>query len=107
MTPNFSANAVALSRILNLSKHAWIGPFSKPLPVPNTLTMVETVFSGVASDADVRGTLFQGIKFWISQKVPMRSRFLNDVKVKRNRARAWSQSYCLLLRRSMVVRFIL
>lgn len=40
------------------------------------------MFSGVASsDINVQGTLFQGIKFWISQKVPQRSRFLNDVKV--------------------------
>ena len=44
--------------------------------------MAEVVFSGVVSDADVQGTLFQGIKFWISHKVPQRSRFLSDVKVK-------------------------
>lgn len=42
--------------------------------------MAEMVFSGVTNDADVQGTLFQGIKFWISHKVPQRSRFLSDVK---------------------------
>lgn len=80
---------------------------SKLLPLSNTLTMAETVFSGVTGDTGVQGTLFQGIKFWISHKVPQRSRFLSDVKVKSSRARALSKSRCLLLRRSMVGKFFL
>ena len=65
-------------------KHAWglKHSFTKLLPLSGTLTMAEVVFSGVANDTDVQGTLFQGIKFWISLKVPQRLRFLSDVKVK-------------------------
>lgn len=28
------------------------------------------------------GGLFQGIRFWLSQKIPQRSRFINDVRVR-------------------------
>ncbi|CAD6584188.1 MAG: hypothetical protein ASARMPREDX12_001547 [Alectoria sarmentosa] len=42
--------------------------------------MAGIVFNDVADDTDVQGTLFQGIKFWISHKVPQRSRFLSNVK---------------------------
>ncbi|KAM0803527.1 hypothetical protein BDR22DRAFT_945213 [Usnea florida] len=42
--------------------------------------MAGIVLSGIANDTDLHGILFQGIKFWISHKVPQRSRFLNDVK---------------------------
>ena len=44
--------------------------------------MAEVVFSGVADDVDLQGSLFQGIKFWLSQRVPQRSRFINDIKVR-------------------------
>ena len=47
-----------------------------------TITMAKIILSGVSDDADVQGTLFQGTKFWISHKVPQRSRFISDVKVK-------------------------
>ncbi|KAL2044942.1 hypothetical protein N7G274_002717 [Stereocaulon virgatum] len=43
--------------------------------------MAEVVFSGATADAGIQGTLFRGIKFWVSQKVPQRARFINDVKV--------------------------
>ena len=43
--------------------------------------MPEVAFSGVANGTDLQGTLFQGKKFWLSQKVPQRSRFIEDVKV--------------------------
>ena len=43
--------------------------------------MAEVVFSGVNDHSGVQGKLFQGIKFWLSQKVPQRSRFINEVKV--------------------------
>lgn len=43
--------------------------------------MAEVVFSGVSDHTSVQGNLFQGVKFWLSQKVPQRSRFINDIKV--------------------------
>ena len=58
--------------------------------------MAETIFSGVAGDSDLRGTLFQGLKFWVSHKVPQRSRFLSDIKVKSSRVRALSELLTLL-----------
>ena len=43
--------------------------------------MAEVVYSDVSDHTGVQGNLFEGIKFWLSQKVPQRSRFINDVKV--------------------------
>lgn len=63
-------------------------PLTKTL-VLRTLTtfnlydiMAQAVLSDVPPDTGLqRGSLFQGIKFWLSQKVPQRSRFINDVRV--------------------------
>lgn len=41
------------------------------------------VYSGVSDEAGVQGGLFQGIKFWLSQRVPQRSRFIYEVQVRR------------------------
>lgn len=43
--------------------------------------MAEVVFTGVSDHTGVQGNLFQGTKFWLSHKVPQRSRFINDIKV--------------------------
>ncbi len=45
-------------------------------------TRAEMVFTGVSDNTDLQGTLFQGRKFWLSQKVPQRSRFIADIKVR-------------------------
>lgn len=50
--------------------------------------MAEIVFSGVAEDAGLQGTLFQGMRFWLSHKVPQRSRFVNEVRVSIHPSRA-------------------
>jgi hypothetical protein len=39
-----------------------------------------TVYEGVADGADVRGTLFEGKKFFLTQRLPQRSRFVDLVK---------------------------
>ena len=44
--------------------------------------MAEVVYKGVGESAGVQGKLFKGIKFWLSQKVPQRSRFVDDVRVR-------------------------
>ncbi|OCL14933.1 hypothetical protein AOQ84DRAFT_384395 [Glonium stellatum] len=38
------------------------------------------VYDNVAEDSDVRGQLFDGLKFWIAQRCPMRSGFVDKVK---------------------------
>ena len=43
----------------------------------------EMVDSAVSDEAGVQGELFQGIKFWLSLRVPQRSRFIDEVKVQR------------------------
>lgn len=43
--------------------------------------MAHIVYSGAAQPAGGRSGIFAGIKFWLSQKVPQRSRFVDDVKV--------------------------
>lgn len=45
------------------------------------LAMAEVVYTGISGHTNLQGTLFQGKKFWLSQKVPQRSRFIADVKV--------------------------
>ena len=46
--------------------------------------MAHIVYSGAAQPAEGNNGIFAGIKFWISQNVPQRSRFVDDVKVKRS-----------------------
>ncbi|KAL9576615.1 MAG: hypothetical protein Q9212_006956, partial [Teloschistes hypoglaucus] len=46
--------------------------------------MAQTVYTGVADAAGVQGQLFEGIKFWLSQKVPSRSRFVGEVEHQAN-----------------------
>lgn len=43
--------------------------------------MAQIVYTDVADAAGVQGQLFEGIKFWLSQKVPSRRRFVEEVKV--------------------------
>lgn len=44
--------------------------------------MAAEVIHSSTSGADVlQGHLFDGLKFWLSAKVPQRSRFINDLKV--------------------------
>lgn len=43
--------------------------------------MAEIVYTAVADATGIHGSLFQGVKFWLSQKVPQRSRFIEEVKV--------------------------
>ena len=44
--------------------------------------MTSVVFSDVAANSKVdSGSLFKGLKFWLSHKVPQRSRFINDIRV--------------------------
>lgn len=43
----------------------------------------QVVLSNITPGAEVQaGNLFQGLKFYISHKVPQRSRFVNDVRVR-------------------------
>ncbi|KAL6714467.1 hypothetical protein ACLMJK_007891 [Lecanora helva] len=43
--------------------------------------MAQVVLDGVSADTQIQpGELFKGLKFWLSQKVPQRSRFINDVR---------------------------
>ena len=34
----------------------------------------------MAEQAGLQNTLFAGLQFWLAQKVPQRSRFVNDIK---------------------------
>ena len=44
--------------------------------------MAGVVFSDIATEeAGLQGTLFKGLKFWVAQRVPQRSRFVADIKV--------------------------
>lgn len=43
--------------------------------------MVEVVYTSVNNEIGVRGTLFEGLKFWLSRKVPQRSKFIEEVQV--------------------------
>ncbi|KAL8771845.1 MAG: hypothetical protein Q9209_002783 [Squamulea sp. 1 TL-2023] len=42
--------------------------------------MAEIVYTAVTDSTGLRGTLFQGARFWLSQKVPQRNRFIEEVK---------------------------
>lgn len=45
------------------------------------MTMAQVVYTGVTDAEGIEGTLFRGTKFWLSQKVPQRKRFIDEVKV--------------------------
>ena len=69
------------------------------------LGMAHVVYSGVGGHLELQGKLFEGIKFWISQKVPQRTRFVDEVKVSRPFC-FWLPAVAKLIVRSlMVVRF--
>ncbi|MCJ1245299.1 hypothetical protein MMC30_002503 [Trapelia coarctata] len=42
--------------------------------------MAQIVYTDVTGDSDLRGSLFQGTKFWFSHRVPSRSLFIEQVK---------------------------
>ncbi|MCJ1430782.1 hypothetical protein MMC27_000132 [Xylographa pallens] len=42
--------------------------------------MAQIVYTSVTDNAGVSGTLFQGVKFWFSHRVPSRSTFIEQVK---------------------------
>ncbi|KAL8696518.1 MAG: hypothetical protein Q9201_007624, partial [Fulgogasparrea decipioides] len=42
--------------------------------------MAQIVYTGVTDTAGIQGQLFEGIRFWLSQKVPQRKRFIDEVK---------------------------
>ncbi|KAL8701785.1 MAG: hypothetical protein Q9224_000332 [Gallowayella concinna] len=42
--------------------------------------MAEIVYTAVPDATGIQGSLFQGAKFWLSQKVPQRKRFIEEVK---------------------------
>jgi hypothetical protein len=44
--------------------------------------MAHVVYSGVSADAGLKGSLFQGMKFWLSRTVPFRSSMVQQVKVR-------------------------
>ena len=41
----------------------------------------QVIFNSTTEEAGVQGSLFQDLKFWLSQRVPQRARFINDIKV--------------------------
>lgn len=42
----------------------------------------EVVYSSTVGPDVLQGRLFEGVKFWLSAKVPQRTRFINDIKVR-------------------------
>ncbi|KAI4200023.1 MAG: hypothetical protein LQ346_002454 [Caloplaca aetnensis] len=42
--------------------------------------MAQTIYTGVTDAEGVEGTLFQGSRFWLSQKVPQRKWFIEEVE---------------------------
>ncbi|KAL8930729.1 MAG: hypothetical protein Q9208_000270 [Pyrenodesmia sp. 3 TL-2023] len=42
--------------------------------------MAQIIYTEVTDAGGIEGTLFQGVKFWLSQKVPQRKRFIEEVK---------------------------
>ena len=65
--------------------------------------MAEVVYTGITDDARLSGSLFKGIKFWLSQRVPQRSRFIAEVKVWNTALRALGSPLTLV--RPMVGRW--
>ena len=46
------------------------------------MLMATVVYSDLANQGlELQGTLFQGLKFWLAQRVPQRSRFVADIQV--------------------------
>jgi len=43
--------------------------------------MARVVYTGVNGHSEVKGSLFEGQKFWFSQKVPQRKWFIEQVEV--------------------------
>ena len=43
--------------------------------------MAEVVYTSLAGGNGAQGTLFKGRKFWLSRKVPQRSRFIAEIRV--------------------------
>lgn len=43
--------------------------------------MAQVIDTSLADDNEAQSTLFNGSKFWLSRKVPQRSRFIADIKV--------------------------
>lgn len=43
--------------------------------------MAQIVYTDVAGDSSLRGSLFQGTKFWFSHRLPSRALFIEQVKV--------------------------
>ncbi|KAG8532712.1 uncharacterized protein KY384_002589 [Bacidia gigantensis] len=42
--------------------------------------MAQVVYTAANGTSDLHGSLFEGIKFWLSQKVPQRSRFIEEIQ---------------------------
>ncbi|KAL8762086.1 MAG: hypothetical protein Q9184_001858 [Pyrenodesmia sp. 2 TL-2023] len=42
--------------------------------------MAQIIYTEVTDAEGIKGTLFQDVKFWLSQKVPQRNRFIEEVK---------------------------
>lgn len=45
--------------------------------------MATIIYDVAANGTGQPGTLFQGLTFWLSQRVPQRSRFIAQVEVRR------------------------
>ena len=43
--------------------------------------MATIVYNVPNNGAGLRGTLFEGLTFWLSQRVPQRSRFVAEIEV--------------------------
>lgn len=43
--------------------------------------MAQVVYTGVNGQSELKGSLFEGQKFWFSQKVPQRKWFIEQVEV--------------------------
>lgn len=48
--------------------------------------MAEVVYTRLANGNGTQGTLFKGRKFWLSRKVPQRSRFIAEILVQNKSA---------------------
>ena len=64
--------------------------------------MAEVIYSEVSGDNDLPGRLFDGIKFWLAQTVPQRSRFVDNVKARNKQS--VRTSLLLIASRPMVER---
>ena len=46
--------------------------------------MATIVYSAATNGSGAKGTLFEGHTFWLSQRVPQRSRFVAEIEVGEN-----------------------